>query len=95
MLKQKSEFSPLGSSLVRADCTTEKVREYVRDCDKDKAKPYARGLAPRFSPRGVTPDKMLATSGFASASAPGKFPRKRPFFQGFCPFLRDFTPGKR
>ncbi|KEH23508.1 transmembrane protein, putative [Medicago truncatula] len=42
----------------------------------------------------VTPGKKLATSGFAHASAPSKFPHKRPFSQGFCPFLKDFAPDK-
>ncbi|KEH34612.1 hypothetical protein MTR_3g065830 [Medicago truncatula] len=63
-----------------------KVREYAKAYDRDKTRPYTRG---------VTPDKMFATSAFASTSAPGKFPRKRPFSQGFCPFLREFAPGKR
>jgi len=29
------------------------VREYARDCDWDKVRPYVRGLAPRFFPRGA------------------------------------------
>ncbi|KEH26221.1 hypothetical protein MTR_6g047990 [Medicago truncatula] len=81
---------------IRADCTLqEKVSEYDRDYDTDKVRPYARGSAPRFIPRGVTPGKMLATSAFATAFAPGKFPHKRPFSQGFCPFDKGFAPGKR
>ncbi|KEH22075.1 hypothetical protein MTR_7g029605 [Medicago truncatula] len=48
-----------------------------------------------FFPRGVTPGKMFATGAFASAFVPSKFPHKRPFSQGFCPFLRDFVPDKR
>ncbi|KEH33722.1 hypothetical protein MTR_3g451380 [Medicago truncatula] len=54
-----------------------------------------KGSAPRFSPRGVAPGKRFAMSAFATASAPGFFPHKRPFCQGFCPFDRDFAPGKR
>jgi hypothetical protein len=72
-----------------------KVRENARDYVRENARPFARGLGPRFFPRGVTPDKGLATSAFASACAPGKFPHKRPVCQGFCPFPRDFAPGKR
>jgi len=70
------------------------VKEYVSGYDREKARTYARGLAPRFFPRGVTPHKMLATGCFAMVSAPDKFPHKRLFSQGFCPFLRDFDPGK-
>ncbi|AES86932.1 transmembrane protein, putative [Medicago truncatula] len=72
-----------------------KVKEYVRGYVREKARPYARGLAPRFSPRGVAPGKTFAMSAFAIASAPGFFPHKRPFCQGFCPFDRDFAPDKR
>jgi len=37
---------------MRSEQTTlqKKVREYARDCDRDEARPYARGLAPRIFP---------------------------------------------
>jgi len=49
-------FHQLVSALVcqsmRSEQTTlqKKVREYARDCDRDEARPYARGLAPRIFP---------------------------------------------
>lgn len=94
-LPSVSHCVSVSVSAVRADCTAGKVREYARGCDRVKAKPYAKGLAPHFFPKGVNLGKMLATCGFASASAPRIFPRKRPFSQGLCPFLRDITHGKR
>ena len=63
-----------------------KVREYARGWDREKVKTYARGLAPRIFPRGVTPHKMLATSCFARVSASDKFPHKRPFSRDFVIF---------
>ncbi|AES71356.1 hypothetical protein MTR_3g073090 [Medicago truncatula] len=72
-----------------------KVREYARGSAKEKAWRYTRGSTPRFSPRGVAPDKMFAMSAFAIASAPGIFPHKCRVSQGLYPFDRDFTPGKK
>ncbi|KEH18631.1 hypothetical protein MTR_8g027455 [Medicago truncatula] len=56
---------------------------------------FGRGSAPRFSARGVAPGKVSAISAFASASAPGFFRHKCRVSHGFCPFDRDFAPGKR
>ncbi|KEH27030.1 hypothetical protein MTR_6g084305 [Medicago truncatula] len=73
-----------------------KVREYSMGYAREKAWQYTRGLAaPRFYPRGVAPGKNFAMSAFATASAPGFFPHKRPFCHRLCTFDRDFAPGKR